>query len=416
MRILLFDWTDRGHHRRYLRRFVEALVGTAAVSVAVPEGMCSEIIDQPVDLMPLADERPSPGGGARNSNARENRDLAESELDRFEDAVDRAKPDLTVHLYADPILRRLVQRRPLETRIALCLFFFRAHYPLAYGDLLPPGETARALFQAWLVRQWRRRADAHSLLLMDEVATHTLAGGKGAPAYWLPEPPVPRMATVPSWEERTGCVLFGSLADRKGIDRLALASEKGLAGRRVVLAGGVEKGYGPQLERKVSRMRTAGVDVEVRDRWHREEDGLRVLAEARCAVLPYPRHYGMSRVLLEATSVGTPVVVEDFGLLGHLVAEHGIGRAIDTSDPDALARAVVAYDEAPADESLARCLESFAERYSSRSFFRAVSDALGLAVAPAAGASEESDRPPRLRLGEPASERERGARKGGLTS
>jgi hypothetical protein len=68
-----------------------------------------------------------------------------------------------------------------------------------------------------------------------------------------------------------------------------------------------------------------GARVELRPRLHSEVEGLRALASARCALLPYHRHSGMSRVLLEACSAGTPVIADNFGLLGYLVRTHGPG-------------------------------------------------------------------------------------------
>jgi glycosyltransferase involved in cell wall biosynthesis len=77
----------------------------------------------------------------------------------------------------------------------------------------------------------------------------------------------------------------------------------------------------------------------------------------------------MSRVLVEAASVGTPVVVNDYGLLGHLVREHGIGRAVDRRDAGALRAAITTFTGSPAAVAAHQpALRAFAERYSEAAF------------------------------------------------
>ncbi len=93
---------------------------------------------------------------------------------------------------------------------------------------------------------------------------------------------------------------------------------------RLVLAGSVEPSYLSELRGHAAAMASSGLEVDVRPHHHSELEGLRALAGASCALLPYPQHSGMSRVLLEACSVGTPVVAHRYGLLGHLVSAHGL--------------------------------------------------------------------------------------------
>jgi glycosyltransferase involved in cell wall biosynthesis len=193
------------------------------------------------------------------------------------------------------------------------------------------------------VYTWRQRSDANAVLTLDEGAARRWNRTRGAPAYWLPEPPV---ATPPEHDgvdeqTRIGCVLYGVLAERKGIGRLARAISLGPTSLQVTLAGPSSAEFQPRLAQYVSAMRATGASVDVRAHEHTESAGLHVLAASRCAVLPYPRHDGMSRVLLEACSVGTPVVVHDRGLLGYLVRRHGLGHAVDCAKPQALRDAIL---------------------------------------------------------------------------
>lgn len=376
MRLLLFDWTDGGHHRRYLRRFASALQNRVELVIAAPEAVCAEMADCRVAFHPISDSRPMVD--SERPRGRQHREFAARELGHLSRALSEVGPDLAVHMYGDPVLRWLVSHEQLSTPLILCIFFYRSHYPTAFGDWLGMKEYARAVHQAYLLRRWHTRGDCAGVLLTDPVAVRRLRRRHRRHIHWLPEPPVPTGTSRPDWKERRGCVLFGALAPRKGIERLARAAVNGDLEEEVVLAGAVEPGFEDQLGKLVEGMRQAGVHVDLRDRWHGEDEALELLGQARCVVLPYPRHYGMSRVLLEAASVGTPVVAEDFGLLGHLVRSQGLGRAVDTGDPRSLSRAIAEIESGGADPERERRLTAFAAQYCETRFAAALSAALGL--------------------------------------
>ena len=93
----------------------------------------------------------------------------------------------------------------------------------------------------------------------------------------------------------------------------------------------------------IEKMQNAGANVELRDHLHTEQEGLEVLAGAECAIIPYPNHYGMSRVLVEASLVGTPSIVHDYGLIGHLVRRNGIGITVDCRNARSFREALVNF-------------------------------------------------------------------------
>jgi hypothetical protein len=369
MKILLFDWTPGGHHALYLRRLAEALCGEATVVVAAPESARRSLADLPAAFLSLGEPRPSVDLSKPLSP--QHRALAEQELDLLVRVVADVGADHVLHPYGDPIIRRLVDRPLLAAPLSLVLFFPRRHYPSLLQTRLDPKERLRAAFLEHLVRRWRRRPDAHAILALDELAAARWAQGAGAPAHWLPEPPVGLLP--PPAVERSGCALFGMLAPRKGIDLLAEAVSCAPTDLRVTLAGAVERGAEVLVRDAVRRMERAGANVDLRDRWHDEAEGLSVLAAARCAVLPYPRHYGMSRVLLEAAAVATPVVVHDFGLVAHLVRTYGLGQVVDCRDASALRYALLELaDDGDAPSRYAPALAAFTARYSPERFRGAV--------------------------------------------
>ena len=372
-RIALFDWTPGGHHELYVQRFAEALAPDHEPVACVPDETAATLAERGIEVHGLGEPRPAvdPARPAPPQHA----ELAQKELGLLERTVDAVRPDHVVHMYADPIVRRLVKRPPLGVPASILYFFPQAHYPRVFGTPMSARDRARALMHELVIARWRRRPDAASVLLLDPVAAERWGRRRGAPVQWVGEPPLPAELPDPP-AEREGAVLYGSLAARKGIDLLAAAMATAPGGR-VTLAGGVEAGFADQLSAHVDRMRAAGTDVVVREGRLGEGEGLATLAAARVAVLPYPAHGGMSRVMLEAAGVGTPVVVHDRGLLAHLVREHDLGITVDCRDPHAFRRAVDTV-QAEGPERRAAALARFAAGYSAPAFRARLLAGLGL--------------------------------------
>jgi hypothetical protein len=367
VRVALFDWTAGGHHSLYARLFAEALSPIADVLLAVPDDMAADVADVEAEMILLGPARGKASGLGRRA-------VLDAEVRHLHAVAARA--DRVLHLHADKVVPHLAFSARSPTPVSILLFYPRAHYPSAFGDKLPPRDRAIALLKDLTVRKWRRRGDAQAVLTLDEEAAQRWRNGDGAPAFWLSEPPVPQLAQAPG--EPAGCVVWGALAPRKGIDLLADALTLAPTSLRVVLAGRPSQGFLPELERLAQRMRKSGADVDVRAQWLAYQDGLLALAEARCAVLPYPNHAGMSRVLLEACAVGTPVVAHSFGLLGHLVEKYALGRSVDCRDPVALRDAVLELTSDGARENWCPALERFTARFTQHAFQETLVDALGL--------------------------------------
>jgi glycosyltransferase involved in cell wall biosynthesis len=362
-RILLFDWVSGGHHVGYLRRIAEVLAGRFEVVLAVPDEVVAEVSDLPGRVISLGPPRPAQVG--RTTAGWAFQGVLGREVRAMAAAAELARTDHIIHTYADAVLPRLTRSPRLRVPLTIVLFTPRAHYPAAFGTHLTQMEHLRANVKEIALRAWRRRSDAHAVLTLDEEAARRWGSQSGAPAYWLPEPPVPIFDPddfkphIP----RRGCILYGALGERKGIDLLVRAVTLAPNSLEITLAGEAAASFLLKLDAYATAMRTSGASVDVRQYRHTELEGLRALATARCAVLPYPRHDGMSRVLLEAASVGTPVIAHDRGLLGHLVRRHELGVAVDCTDPLALRTAILKLTDA---ESIpARFADSLA-RFSAR--------------------------------------------------
>jgi glycosyltransferase involved in cell wall biosynthesis len=364
VRVLLFEWTRGGHHPVYVRRFAEALAPAVEVTVALPDELGDLMPELPpsVALHELGPARP--GWDTTRSVRRQRREYADRELDLLGEAIAAVRPDRAIHLSADPVLRRLNRRAPFPVPVSACVHHPRDHYPKAYGQPQEPKERVKALYFERTVSRWRMRSDADALYGWDDVAVERWRRKRGAPAHLLPEPPLPELPELVPLEERRGCIMYGALRAAKGIDLLAAAIASEPTEVEVVLAGApAEQSFMTHLDTYVADMRAAGATVDLRARYHSEAEGLHAMSSARCLVLPFMRHPGHSRTMVEACAVGTPLVSHHVGLIGHMVREHGLGVTADCSDPAALREAVLelAHDpEAPA--RYAPALRAFAER------------------------------------------------------
>lgn len=369
MTVMLFDWVCGGHHELYMRRFAEALRAQADVVVAAPDATIDQLSD--LDLRAVRLGSPRPGFAGTGQLAVQRRKVLAEEVRLLAQAGFEVDADLAIHLHADVVLPNLVRRRTLSTPLAVLLFYPRAHYPAAFGTSLGRGERVRARARELLIATWRRRRDACALLTLDEEAARRWGRQRGAPAHWIPEPPVASIAKL-AVPERRGCVVYGAIGERKGLDLLARAVSVEPTPVTLTIAGETSEAFAPLLDAYVAEMQRGGATVELRTERHDEVAGLQALAGARCVLLAYERQYGMSRVLLEACSVGTPVIVHDRGLIGHLVKRYRLGRAVDCRNARQFRAAILEMTREGAHEAYARSLESFAQRYSADRFEQAV--------------------------------------------
>lgn len=126
----------------------------------------------------------------------------------------------------------------------------------------------------------------------------------------------------------------------QGVDRIAAALSTGAKGLKLQIVGSGPPEHAEQIRKDVSELRGAGVDV-TRSQHTPYDDALRMVGSARCVILSFGMVPAASRVLLEAATMGTPVVAPDWGLVGHLVRSNGLGLVVDPADPRAIREAIL---------------------------------------------------------------------------
>lgn len=218
------------------------------------------------------------------------------------------------------------------------------------------GERLRDLRKEWLYRLTLRRAAVQQVHTLDQgfpaFARARYRGGDKVTALADPaHPPLEptaddRVLAARSPSDRKLFVLFGVLSERKGVlallRSLALLEPQAARHTAVIVAGEVEASIRAQvdaLSAAVSR-RPDGPWLHLEPRFLRSGEIAALIDRAHVVLAPYQRFVGSSGVLMWAASRDRPVISQDYGLVGQLVREHGLGLTADTSDPADLARAV----------------------------------------------------------------------------
>jgi len=174
----------------------------------------------------------------------------------------------------------------------------------------------------------------------------------GDPAHPVPQPTLSERTlakTIPLG--RTAFTLFGEITERKGVLPLlaALSLLPPQIAERVSLtiAGRIDRGLQRQVDDSAARVRSTHPSLWLHIENRRLTDGeVTALVQRSDFVLaPYQRFVGSSGVLLWAAQLGKPVISQEYGLVGQLTRDHGLGLAIDTTDPHAIAHAIVTAAE-----------------------------------------------------------------------
>lgn len=241
-------------------------------------------------------------------------------------------------------------------RLGGILFRPSVHYH-QIGDYRPSlAEKLRDWRKAVLYRGMLRNPAVDTVLTLDpffaDFAMEHYAGGEKVGV--VPDPAFPATA-IPANDDRMPAVLpadrhilllFGALTERKGVLHLLEALRllpSATAGRiAVVIAGRVASDISARFAEKEAAVRREQPELwlKVENRWLSSAEIAALVQRCDIVLAPYQRFVGSSGVLLWAAHAGKPLLTQDYGLLGRLVRDHGLGVTVDTGNPNDLAAAI----------------------------------------------------------------------------
>lgn len=179
--------------------------------------------------------------------------------------------------------------------------------------------------------------------------------------------------------QRVLLLMFGYLTERKGtltlLDALLLLPQEIAAHAAVMLVGNVDPTIREALARKISTLQAGGIPLFFHLEDRRISPGeLEALVQRTDVILaPYQRFVGSSGVMLWAARTATPILTQDFGVLGRLTRDHRLGMAIDCMCPSELAKGIARFvTEGPLNFIDHRSAEAFSATHSPEKFAEAV--------------------------------------------
>lgn len=243
-----------------------------------------------------------------------------------------------------------------DRRLGGILFRPSVHYH-EIGDYRPSlAERLRDWRKAVLYRGMLRNPAVDAVLTLDpffaDFATEHYVGGEKVGV--VPDPAFPS-AAIPANDDRTPAglpqdrhvlLLFGALTERKGVlhllEALRLLPSSVASAIAVVIAGRVSLEISTRFAEKEAAVRREKPELwlKVEKRWLSSAEIATLVQRCDIVLAPYQRFVGSSGVLLWAAHAGKPLLTQDYGLLGRLVRDHGLGIAVDTGNPAELATAI----------------------------------------------------------------------------
>ena len=212
--------------------------------------------------------------------------------------------------------------------------------------------------------------------LPDPVPADSSAAEHPPPGFWT--------------RNRVVFLLFGYLSRRKGLLTLMEAvthlPPSHQARTSVILAGSFEPEIKQEFDRLLRLVQKNAPDLHIRivDRFIEQQELSDWVSHADVVLAPYQNAVGSSGVVLWAAMKQTPLLTQSYGLIGRYVNEYGLGKTVDTTDPQAIAQSMSDFIQvhasnrarAPSDNDFEDAKRSFLERHSPDNFGRVLLEEL----------------------------------------
>ena len=246
----------------------------------------------------------------------------------------------------------ILDRRPMNGKVSGIIF--RPPNDFGYSPTLK--RKADAL-RRWITYVAARRPALGPLFTLDEGGAEV--SGKGLRKLVFLADPAPdanvfnSIQPLARLDGRRWFLVFGALAERKGIFQLLEAARKlspqaaSHIGLRFVgkLDPSDRENFISQFE-NLTRTHP-DLALELDNRFVSDEELAREIMACDVVLAPYQNHVGSSGVVLWAAAAGKRLICQNTGAMGHQVAAHNLGLGIDCTDPEILSQALVAEIPVP---------------------------------------------------------------------
>jgi glycosyltransferase involved in cell wall biosynthesis len=229
-----------------------------------------------------------------------------------------------------------------------------------YLEALAPSTPALGRSMTLIERLYGRlfqHPQLRSTFFLDHAAMLSLEGKVRTQICYVPDPvriprnrpsraetaEIRRSNGVP--EGRTLLLLFGDISERKGLQNLlaAVAQLDRADAARTCLAivGKASQGVENRIQASMATLQRQSPIAIVRHPGYIDDRAAEAWFNAADVVLaPYLNHYATSGVQLHAAAHGRPIISPDYGPMGALTRENGLGLTCDPTDVTELASAI----------------------------------------------------------------------------
>lgn len=371
-RLVCFDLSIYGHHPHYILCLAKGWASRSApgelIFVVSPQFLavhsdvvtqCSKLTDSiqfvAITEAEQADLRPKSSGYNRNL-----RNFQEWRL--FARYAKQLRASHGLMLYLDTCLL------PIAAGLAFpCPFsgiYFRPtfHYHTFSGHTQTLKDRIQAGRERLILGRALRHPQFRRLLSLDPFAPAHIKPPKGVTVEPLADPidtTWQGQTSNPELREQLGIgsdrtvfLLFGALTARKGIypllESLDLLSEEVCQKTALVLLGEANPQDQQRIITLVAHLRQQK-PLQILERYEFvDEAELHAhIAMADVVLAPYQKHVGMSGIVLQAALHQKPILSPNYGLMGELVNQYGLGLRVESSNSAAIAQGLEQFVETP---------------------------------------------------------------------
>lgn len=361
MRLLFFDLNPSGHHAGYLHHLILNRPNWQSIE-SVSVVVSPDFITQHADIVADAEEYDvrmiaiTETQNAHRLAARSGLAQSRTEWNLMEQYARLDRADEVLLMYFDHLQPAFWLSKPLPFDVSGILFRPSFHYADWGHGPSTVRERLQSFRKRWLLRALLIRPELKNLFCLDTFAVAPINHwASRAVAHALPDPVAIHPASANEvvnlshelgiGQGRKVVLVFGQLDERKGIEPLLRAfaqlTPAEQAGWCVVLAGPLAEPMRPVVVTAVAAL--TNVQVIRRHEFIVDEFVQPLISVADVVTVLYQQHIGMSGVLVRASAAGRPVLASDYGLIGQLVRTRHLGRAVDATNPDAIADALRAF-------------------------------------------------------------------------